>query len=126
MDEYNALVAPDAETWLALSEYERLYMIEEYHQSLEEDWADEVEQERAHSSIQMVVENQLALGEKNVVEALARLQRQGLDRHDALHAIASVLVELIYEILNSETGEANKTYNRRVKKLTAKKWLKGR
>jgi hypothetical protein len=39
----------------------------------------------------VVVENQVALGEAtSVPEALDRLINEGLDRHDAVHAVGSV------------------------------------
>jgi hypothetical protein len=47
-----------------------------------------------HAVIHVVVENQLALGEEVVVETLARLQREGLGRHDGVHAIGSFLLPI--------------------------------
>ncbi len=45
----------------------------------------------------VVVENQIAMGDEIPVrDTLVRLMSEGLDRHDAVHAIATVLTNLIY------------------------------
>ncbi len=43
-----------------------------------------------HATVHQIVENQLAENFPDVVEALDRLMHQGLNRHEAIHAIASV------------------------------------
>ena len=48
-----------------------------------------------HATVHAVVENQLAEGDKRVLETLARLRRQGLCRHEAVHAIGSVLADYV-------------------------------
>jgi hypothetical protein len=51
------------------------------------------ENKRLHATAHVIVENQAAMGDATVVPAtLDRLMREGLDRHDAIHAIGSVLV----------------------------------
>jgi hypothetical protein len=45
----------------------------------------------AHATIHVVVENQVALGEAVVIDALARLRADGLTRLDAVHAVGTVL-----------------------------------
>jgi hypothetical protein len=75
-----------------------------------------------------VVENQLALGEEVVVETLARLQTEGLSRHDALHAIGSVLAADLYELMQDSseaTGDARRRYLHRLQELTATNWRAG-
>jgi hypothetical protein len=45
----------------------------------------------------VIVENQVALGEAYPVQSvLLRLMEEGLDRHDAIHAIGSVLAERLF------------------------------
>src|SRR5262249_40443203 len=53
---------------------------------------------RLHATIHMVVENQLALNDEPVLRALERLKKEGLTRHDAVHAIGSQVAEHIYDI----------------------------
>jgi len=46
-----------------------------------------------HGVAHVIVENQIAAGDSTVEPVtLARLMREGLDRHDAIHAIGSVLM----------------------------------
>jgi hypothetical protein len=57
--------------------------------------------------------------------ALARLRSEGLTRHEALHAIGTVLAEQIFHALNGESGAAshlNESYLDRVRRLTADEW----
>jgi len=63
-----------------------------------------------------------------VRKTLARLCAQGLDRHEAVHAIGNVLVMHIYDVLNDpEAGaEPNEAYERELEQLTAEKWRRGR
>jgi len=71
------------------------------------------------------VENQIAEGLDCVVRAMARLMGEGLSRHDALHAIGSVVAEHLYEIVK-KTKDGPKTiqtqYNAAVERLSAKGW----
>lgn len=62
-----------------------------------------------------------------VVETLARLQREGLSRHDALHAIGSVLAENLYELMREgdSTDESYRKYLARLPDLTATNWRAG-
>ena len=80
-----------------------------------------------HAAIHVVVENQTALNERPVPETLEKLMQQGLDRHEAIHAIGAVLSEDMYEIMQGgNTGHDPGKYRRRLEKLTAKRWRKGR
>jgi hypothetical protein len=79
-----------------------------------------------HATFHAIVENQLALADPIVVETLTRLQHEGLGRHDAVHAIGSVLAEHIYELLKAQPASArvdpNAAYGEGLKKLTAAAW----
>jgi hypothetical protein len=80
---------------------------------------------RLHAAIHVIVENQIALGEEVVVEALDRLRRQGLSRHDAIHAIGMVLNEHIFNVLKSggePTPELHAPYSERLKHFSADDW----
>ena len=95
-----------------------------YHESLDEEapesgW-------RLHALLHCVVENQIALDVGNVAATETKLIRQGLTRHDAVHAIGSVIGADIFDILkNNGTFDAKK-YRSRLEKLTAKRWAKGK
>jgi len=80
-----------------------------------------------HATIHVVVENQIALGEVVVIDALARLRAEGLTRHDAVHAVGMVLAGHIYELRKSpptQTSDPNPPYLDRLRRLTAAEWLR--
>ena len=123
MKTYDPEVGPAATEWLAIDEAERIGLVESYHRRRRI----KVPKLRLHATIHVIVENQIALGEAVVIDALARLRSEGLTRHDALHAIATVLAENIYEILKSppaETSDPNRPYFDRLRRLTAAEWLR--
>ena len=79
-----------------------------------------------HSVFHVIVENQIAEEVELIPETLAKLIRQGLDRHDAIHAIAAILSEEIFDICNGKITEiSTKKYRRKLEKITAKRWRKG-
>jgi hypothetical protein len=83
---------------------------------------------RLHAVVHVVVENQIALGEETVVNTLARLRAEGLSRHDALHAIGSVLAENMYELMQEDRGATDDPYRQyleRLQRLTAENWRAG-
>jgi hypothetical protein len=61
------------------------------------------------------------------VEAvLCRLVDENLDRHDAIHAIASILVNHMHELMYGEDSALDSDdYYAELEKLTAEKWLRG-
>ena len=67
------------------------------------------------------MENQIAEGLDCVVRTMARLMSEGLSRHDALHAIGSVVAEHLYEIVK-KTQDDPTQYNAAVERLSAKGW----
>ena len=120
MDAYDPLYPPDPQTWLDLAESEQLDLVSEYHESMEE----ECPSPSAHAAIHVAVENQLAEHLPSVEAALQRLRAEGLDRHDAVHAIASVLAEHVYDIIQGHSPEAdpNEPYYQALEKLTVETW----
>ena len=124
MNKYDPDKSPTPADWLDLDEQKRILLVEAFHRRQKTP----LPNAKLHGLIHVVVENQIALKEEAVVATLARLQREGLTRHDALHAIGSVLVEYIYELMRPEGAETNDTYKRyreRLPRLTAKGWRAG-
>ncbi len=76
-------------------------------------------------TLHVVVENQIVLGIEPVLEAMKRLLHQGLDRHEAVHAIGSVLTGYMHKIVSNQNFDPgdHQQYYERLKKLTAEKWL---
>jgi hypothetical protein len=107
--------------WLAMEEGDRLAAVEAYHRR------QRIRLPRAtlHATIHTVVENQIALGEGVVLETLARLRSEGLTRHEAVHAIGTVLAEQISHALKGEPAaqsDLSGSYLDRVRQLTADAW----
>ena len=84
-----------------------------------------LENPELHAMAHVVVENQVVLGEATSVPAtLDRLMDDGLDRHEAIHAIGSVLTRIVCEVTREadDGGDINAKYSRELAKLTAAGW----
>lgn len=120
MNRYDPDQAPNPGQWLALDEQVRIQLAEEHHRVA----GVKVPNQKAHAVFHAVVENQIAENLESVVRAMARLTAEGLSRHEAIHAIASVLAEHLHELFNAKAGEnkATASYNAAVERLTARRW----
>jgi hypothetical protein len=128
MNTYDPLHAPNPDEWQALDEDERLALVRQYHRT-EDDLPDEANAE-LHAVCHVTIENQVALGDETpVADTLDRLMDEGLDRHDAIHAIAGVFMEHLMEQKQSmqeggtSAGDFTDAYYEDVKDLTAQQWL---
>jgi Domain of unknown function (DUF1841) len=122
MQRYDPLKAPDPEEWLALDEQERIDLVRDYHRRARIKLPDAT----LHAALHAIVEGQIALGDQLSVRRTAqRLMDEGLDRHDAIHAIGSVLSEFIFDILTEPKLHAvpNAEYFAALERLTAEGWL---
>jgi hypothetical protein len=75
----------------------------------------------------VIVENQVALGDAFPAKGvLFRLMSEGLDRHEAIHAIGSVLSETFFTAMSEENvdGDPNADYVEKLKVLSAESWRK--
>ena len=123
MKQYDPNITPDPASWLALDEAARIDLVLDYHA----DSGLEIDNERVHATLHVVVENQVALAEVSVPATVERLLRQGLDRHEAVHAIGAVLLGDMHLLLKSEREQFDlHRYRSRLNKLTAKKWRTGK
>jgi hypothetical protein len=124
METYDPMEAPGSESWLEVDEQERIDLVRMYH----EDEGIELDNETLHAAIHTVVENQLAMRDAHVQQTFKRLMTEGLDRHDAVHAVGSVLAEHLWGIMKEGTEESAslENYYRGLSKLTAKKWRETR
>ena len=122
MTRYDPLTGPNLDQWRSLSEDEQVDRVQEYHRAA----GAEVPNERIHASLHVVVENQIALGDETpVADTLDRLMQEGLDRHEALHAIASVLASHVTRLLQQSDmpeGDPNAPYYEELRRLTAERW----
>jgi len=122
MERYDPEMEPVGAVWLEIDEGERLLLVEEYHRDAR--IALPKRSRRLHASMHVIVENQLALNDEPVVRALARLMKEGLSRHDAVHAIGSVVAENIHDLLKQEDSPdiVRVRYYAAVERLTAATW----
>lgn len=114
---------PDPKEWLALDEDDRLQGVREYHQKKRI----RLPNARLHAVIHVIVENQVALGKEIPAKStLLRLMREGLDRHDAVHAIGSALAAHLFDLLKirPEGTDLNAIYYAELRRLTAESWRK--
>ncbi|MFL9912776.1 hypothetical protein PQR75_42145 [Paraburkholderia fungorum] len=125
MEEYNPGCAPEPESWLELDEQERIALVETYHRVARI----KLPNVTAHAALHTIVENQIALNLDPVVRAMDRLGKGGLTRHDAVHAIGSVVAEHLFDILrtdqNDDAATSQARYYAAVERLTAASWRRG-
>jgi len=125
MEAYNPERGPEPESWLELDEQERILLIETWHRVARI----KLPNVTAHAALHVIVENQIALDLEPVVRAMDRLRKQGLTRHDAIHAIGSVVAENLFGILkadqNDDAAASQARYYAAVERLTAVSWRRG-
>ena len=112
-----------SEAWLALDESERMEVVRRYHRKQRI----RLPNETIHATVHVIVENQVALGDSFPAKAvLLRLMKEGLDRHEAIHAIGSVLSEELFVLMNAPNSQRdpNADYMEKLKSLTAESWRK--
>ncbi len=118
---YDPAVAPDAAEWLALDEQARLDQVLDYHRRA----GIFPPNEEIHAVIHVTVENQIALGDELPVRrAIDRLMGEGLDRHQAVHAVASVLTGQLFDAFKDPEARVfpREAYNAAIEQLTAESW----
>jgi len=120
---YDPLNTPDPAAWLALDESERIQLVQDYHRRARV----RLPNARVHASMHIVVENQIALGDEVPVRrTVQRLMAEGLDRHEAIHAVAFVLSGIIFDLTRQPESAAeadpNESYYASLERLTAESW----
>ena len=113
----------NSDDWLALDESERTGLVVRYHRRQRI----QLPNETVHALIHVIVENQVALGDAFPAKGvLFRLMSEGLDRHEAVHAVGSVLSETFFRAMSGEnvTGDLNADYVEKLKALSAESWRK--
>ena len=128
MDKYDPQRAPDPKSWLDLDEDERLLLV---LASIRK--GERLPTPKLHAAIHLIVENQIAMGDETPAAAvLERLLDEGLGRHDAVHAIGSVLSRHAYHAVTRDEasthagGDPNEPYWRDLDELTADSWRRSR
>lgn len=97
IDRQDAAAQADLAQWLEHGEQRRILLVAQYY------WGSR--QKAPQLSAYVIVENQQAEGLAPVVRAMECLQSEGLSRHDAIHAIGSVPVESINDLVTGKIAE---------------------
>ena len=122
IESYDPNCDQDPEAWGLIDDDERIYLVSEYHRKARI----KLPNLKAHALFHVIVENQVAMGNKiPVCRILARLLAEGLDRHDAIHAIGSVLSKFIFNhVKNAKPadGDPNLAYWADLETLSAESW----
>lgn len=122
---YDPDVGPDPSEWLSLPELERMRLAQNYHVAARI----RVPSLKAHAALHAAIENQIASGFGPSKRAIARLQCEGLSRHEALHAIGSVVASFMYELGQRQTESQRASFQSRmggaIEGLHASSWLNG-
>ena len=125
MKKYDPAHAPNPAEWLRLDEQRRIALCEEHHRRA----GDDLPNPEAHAAFHAIIETQIAENYEPVVRAMGRLVGEGLTRHEAIHAIASVLAKHLYEAAKLSEKEAAELmqvgYGAAVGRLTKAQWLDG-
>lgn len=109
----------DPGQWQALDEMEQQLMIERYHKRARI----HLPSARMHAIMHAAIETQLADGRASATNALDRMLAQGLSRHDAIHALGSVLAKHIYRVMKEQTPFEDAAYDADLDALSAERWL---
>ena len=121
MQRYDPLEAPDAEEWLALDEQERIDLVLNYHRKARI----RLPNAKVHAIVHAMVETQIALEDETPARRTAqRLMDEGLDRHEAIHAIGWVLIEFMSDLMDEPESrvEPNAPYFAALERLTVESW----
>lgn len=117
---YSPYRAPDSAQWLAADEEDKIALVLSYHRRRRI----RLPALKAHSALHVIAENQVAMGDSYIARGvLSRLIEEGLDRHEAIHAIASVLARHFFRAMQDPAragGQEN--YDRELESLTAESW----
>lgn len=119
--DYTAATAPEPAGWLALDDTMKAQAVEQHHRSLAVH--PDVPNAHLHAWMHVIVENQLAGGDPpEVQETLERCSRAGLTRHEAIHAIGSVMAEAILNITRHKTAFDREAAVRALARLQPDVW----
>jgi len=119
---YDPETTPDPQEWLALDEQKQIELIQSYHSA-----ASVVLQDaHRHAVSHAIVEGEIAKGPGSAAAALARLQHEGLSRHESVHAVASIVAEKTFRGRvfwpQSAVEEEQRQLNAELEALSAKSW----
>jgi hypothetical protein len=123
MKHYDPLKPPDPDQWRSIDEDARIQIVGDYHRRARI----RLPNAKLHAVVHVIVENQIALGDETPVRrTVQRLISEGLDRHQAIHAVGSVLAGYVNDLARGADPDAEpvSAYYVALEQLTAKDWLR--
>jgi tetratricopeptide (TPR) repeat protein len=122
--QYDPLRKVSYRKWLAADEDERMRAVRAYHRANEAEFPGL----NLHVVIHTAIETQLAMDVFPARATLSRLMKEGLDRHEAIHAMGSVLAGHIFRAMKAAGPAADDDFNQEeyeanLLELTAESWL---
>ena len=119
VETYDPDRAPNPKTWLAARELDLIDLVERWHDQARV----RMPNPRVHAAVHVMVENQAALREQTpVAEAIKRLMGEDLSRHEALHAVGSVLLTHMNNAAATSIPISREAYFAEVRALTRDVW----
>lgn len=121
MRDYNPAKNPSRQEWLALDDDQRVDLVTHFHTKI----GDIGEHQSSHALIHTVLETQIAENTPGVRDAIGRLRKQGLNRHDAIHALGTVLAEHMHNLAHSnysDDEEPTQIYLEKISAFNASDW----
>ncbi len=119
-DPYNP---PAPDDWLALDEQARIDLVQRYHQMAGQTAGNMT----VHAAVHTVIENQIALNDPpEVAKKLRSLMAEGLDRHEAVHALSTAVTDMLWGLsrAKAQSGDPMQRYVNSVRRLSMRKWLR--
>jgi hypothetical protein len=121
--DYDGSRTPDPTAWLALDEDERKAVVQEHHERSRDAHAP-VPSPQLHAAMHVVAETQIAANDPpEARNALERLVREGLHRHEAVHAVASVSADELFQVMHENRPYDAERLARGLDALTAEAWV---
>ena len=122
--QYDPLRKVPYRKWLAADEIDRMRAVRAYHRANHI----EIPNLEAHVALHTAIETQVAMDVFPTRSTLSRLMGEGLDRHEAIHAMAAVLAGHMNRVMatgGSVAGVDNlqREYEADLLKLTADSWM---
>jgi hypothetical protein len=109
----------DAAEWFALDESERQLIVKQYHKHARI----RLPSPTMHAIVHAAVETQVAQGHGAASRALERMMAEGLSRHDAVHAVGSVVAKHMFGIMKHHRAFDEDAYASDLDALAAEQWL---
>lgn len=116
--------APDPTEWRALEVQERIRVVVAYHSTAKKD----TKKPKVHALLHVNVENMLLQARGPATRAMSRLMEEGLTRHQAIHALATVWLVYPVDSWSGDTSQSPRekqaAFNHAMENLSIDEWEK--